>query len=181
MQTYDALMIPQGLRAGRTFKERLFNILDVAEPLLGVDRAAGGRAYLRPPVPGSAELMFCSPSPDDTINFPIRHPRSGQPRYRWEPGPEGIRLGYLKTDQELDLSAAQSEAQAQAARRAELEAENRRLVDERGRLRRYLELVRRGCGRDLADPDFDEFLELRDEFDPTPDDDFEDWPDDAED
>ena len=38
--------------------------------------------------------MFVTRDPLDTILFPTSHPRSGQPRYRWEKRPGGIEVGY---------------------------------------------------------------------------------------
>ena len=37
----DALFLPETLKRGRTLYERIDSILEIAEPLLGVDRAAG--------------------------------------------------------------------------------------------------------------------------------------------
>ena len=52
----------------------------VAEPLLGVDRPSGERAYIRRQ-PGGR--LFVTASPLDTLLFPVGHPREGQSRYHW--------------------------------------------------------------------------------------------------
>ena len=72
--------------------DRVASIADVAEPLLGVDRARGERAYIR--LQGNGKL-FVSKSIFDTIQFPKGHDRDGQPRYRWVAQPDGSEFGYL--------------------------------------------------------------------------------------
>lgn len=64
----------------------------IAEPLLGVDRGAGERVYVR--VTGAHEF-FVSKDPRDTILFPADGPRRGEPRYEWTGKPDGIQMGYL--------------------------------------------------------------------------------------
>jgi hypothetical protein len=72
--------------------DRVASIADIAEPILGVDRARGERAYIR--LQGNGKL-FISMSTYDTINFPKNHERDGQPRYRWVIQPDGSEFGYL--------------------------------------------------------------------------------------
>lgn len=88
----DALMFPEGRKQGVRMVDRVASIADAAEPLLGVDRARGERAYIR--LQGNGKL-FITKSIYDTILFPKDHDRGGQPRYRWELQPDGIELGYL--------------------------------------------------------------------------------------
>src|SRR5579885_1333645 len=88
----DALFVPERMKRGRTLYERMCSILDVAEPLLGVDRAAGQRAYIRRQGDG---WLFVTRDPMDTIYFPLNTPLRGRPRYDWIDGADGIRRGYL--------------------------------------------------------------------------------------
>jgi hypothetical protein len=88
----DALMIPEGCKRGSRMVDRVASISDVAEALLGVDRAQGERAYIR--LQGNGKL-FVSKSIFDTIYFPKDHERDGQQRYRWVVRHDGIELGYL--------------------------------------------------------------------------------------
>lgn len=92
----DALCIPGRMKKGRTVGERLDSILKIAEPLLGVDRAAGQRAYLRNQGDGPAAWVFATRDPDDTLYGPIGSPFRGQRRYDWVDRPDGIRFGYLR-------------------------------------------------------------------------------------
>jgi hypothetical protein len=93
--TVDALILPETLKKGATQIERIDSILAIAEPLLGVDRKAGQRAYIRRQ-PGGR--LFVSKSPEDTLCHPREHPREGQPRYDWETAADGFQYGYLTHD-----------------------------------------------------------------------------------
>lgn len=88
----DALCIPEGLKRGRTLWERMNSILDLAEPLLDVDRAKGDRAFIRRQGDG---WLFVTRDPKDTLYFPLNTPLRGRPRYRWLDAQDGIRRGYL--------------------------------------------------------------------------------------
>ena len=88
----DALMIPEGLKTGSRMSDRVASVGDIAEPLLGVDRAQGERAYIRIQ-PGGR--LFVTKDVHDTILFPKGHDRDGRPRYRWQKQEDGIELGYL--------------------------------------------------------------------------------------
>jgi hypothetical protein len=88
----DALIMPESMKHGRRLVQRVGSICDLAEPLLGLDRSAGQRAYIRQQPPGR---LFVTPNLRDTILFPHGHARAGQPRYRWEKGEDGIERGYL--------------------------------------------------------------------------------------
>ena len=88
----DALLLPEAWKTGPTQLERIDSILAIAEPLLDVNRATGGRAYIRRQ-PGGR--LFVTADPADTLRFPIGHPREGNPRYRWVPQADGSEHGYL--------------------------------------------------------------------------------------
>jgi hypothetical protein len=89
----DALFVPENMKRGRTLWERMNSILDVAEPMLGVDRTKGDRAYIRRQGDG---WLFITKDPEDTIYYPLRTPLQRRPRYVWIDGPDGIRRGYLQ-------------------------------------------------------------------------------------
>jgi hypothetical protein len=91
-RTPDALFLPETLKRGGRMIDRVASIADIAEPLLGVDRTRGERAYIR--LQGNGKL-FITKSVTDTIYFPKGHVREGQPRYRWELQPDGAEFGYL--------------------------------------------------------------------------------------
>ncbi len=88
----DALLIPERMKRGGNWYERMNSILDIAEPLLGVDRSLGDRAYIRRQGDG---WLFVSRDPQDTIYFPLDTTLRGRPRYRWLDGADGIRRAYL--------------------------------------------------------------------------------------
>lgn len=88
----DALFVPEAMKRGRTLFERIESILAIAEPMLGVDRALGDRAFIRRQGDG---WLFVTRDPQDTIYFPLDSPLRGRPRYRWSDGADGIRRGHL--------------------------------------------------------------------------------------
>jgi hypothetical protein len=88
----DALMLPAALKRGARLHDRVASIAAIAEPLLGVDRAAGERAWVRQQPHGR---LFVTRDPADTIFFPRDHDRQGQPRYRWETQADGSQWGWL--------------------------------------------------------------------------------------
>jgi hypothetical protein len=88
----DALFIPERMKRGRTWYERMDSILDIAEPLLGVDRARGDRAYIRRQGDG---WLFVTRDSGDTIYFSLSTPLRGRSRYHWLDGADGIRRGHL--------------------------------------------------------------------------------------
>jgi hypothetical protein len=89
----DALMMNiQSQIKGSRSADRAASVCDIAEPLLGVDKANGEHAWIRQQPHG---VLFVTRDIYDTINFPQDHPKSGQPRYQWEPESNGIRRGFL--------------------------------------------------------------------------------------
>jgi len=88
----DALMLPATLKRGDRLADRVDSVVTFAEPLLGVDRRSGGRAWVRQQPHGR---LFVTRDSADTIFFPRDHARSGQPRYRWETQTDGSQWGYL--------------------------------------------------------------------------------------
>ncbi len=90
--TPDALFVPDRLKSGRTMKDRMNSVLDIAEPLLGVDRRSGGRAYIRKQPGGQ---LFITRDPEDTIYHVLTSPLRGRERYAWLAGLDGIRRGWL--------------------------------------------------------------------------------------
>lgn len=92
----DALLIPESLKAGARQIDRINSVLDIAEPILAVDRTLGERAYIRRQ-PGGR--LFITKDPADTLLHPVGHPLEGRERYRWSPRAEGdrdgIELGFL--------------------------------------------------------------------------------------
>jgi hypothetical protein len=105
--TPDALFIPERLKQGRTWYERMNSILDIAEPLLGVDRTRGDRAYIRRQGDG---WLFVTRDPEDTIYFSLSTPFRGRARYQWLDRADGIRQGHLVPEARNDRR--ESEAQA---------------------------------------------------------------------
>lgn len=90
--TCDALIVPESWKSGGTQLDRIDSILRVAEPLLGIDRPRGGRAFIRRQPGGK---LFITADPADTIAFPVGHPREGRPRYAWTSRPDGSERGVL--------------------------------------------------------------------------------------
>jgi len=88
----DAVFIPETVKAGGRIFDRITAVSLIAEPLLQVNRATGEKAYIRKQPHGR---LFITRDPADSIFFPTDHPRSGQPRYRWERQADGTELGYL--------------------------------------------------------------------------------------
>jgi hypothetical protein len=86
-------MLSEKLKFGTRMIDRAASICDIAEPLLGVDRSRGERAYIR--LQGN-EKLFVSKSTSDTIHFPKDHERGGEARYTWVTQPDGSQWGYLK-------------------------------------------------------------------------------------
>jgi hypothetical protein len=88
-------MVPERLKRGRTLRERIGSICDLAEPILVVDRDAGEHAWIRRQEGG---WLFITKDPNDTIYHPLNSPLRGHPRYDWIEGPDGIRRGWLRAE-----------------------------------------------------------------------------------
>lgn len=92
----DAVFIHESLKQGETAKQRGLTVLDIAESLLQVDKAAGEHAFVRcNPYRG---FLFVSRSGADRILYPYGHPNQLQPKHRWADaeGYEGkVRVGTL--------------------------------------------------------------------------------------
>jgi len=97
----DALFLSASRKRGARLVDRVGSIADIAELLLGADRSAGQRAYIRQQ---GNDWLFVSLAVEDTIFFPTSHPRSGQPRYAWVNQPDGSRFGYLVEGASLNAS-----------------------------------------------------------------------------
>lgn len=91
-RTPDAIFMPENYKRGTRLIDRVNSVLDVAEPMLGVDRGKGERGYIRKQDGG---WLFITKDPDDTIYHPFKSAMAGQPRYAWIDGDDGIRRGYL--------------------------------------------------------------------------------------
>jgi hypothetical protein len=92
MNVADALMFPEAWKTGETQLDRIDSILAIAEPLLGLDRGRGEKAYIRRQ-PGGR--LFITGDAHDTLQFPVGHPREGTHRYRWTVKPDGSEHGLL--------------------------------------------------------------------------------------
>jgi hypothetical protein len=88
----DALFLSAHVKKGARFVNRVASIANIAEPLLGVDRAKNQRAHIRVQ-PG--HKLFITASEHDTILFPKWHDRDGEPRYDWQKQDDGSEFGYL--------------------------------------------------------------------------------------
>jgi hypothetical protein len=95
----DAVMLPQDRKQGARMVDRVASIADIAEPLLGIDRTRGQRAYIRLQPNGK---LFITPNVLDTILFPKDHERDGLPRYHWILQPDGSEFGFLVDSARLD-------------------------------------------------------------------------------
>ena len=94
----DAIMIPESYKGtGINQHQRINTLIDATDKLLEVDPTKGETSYVRRQPGGSC---FVTRDPHDTIRHPSMHPKSKQPRYRWEPHPtlQGVEVGYLIED-----------------------------------------------------------------------------------
>jgi hypothetical protein len=88
----DALMLDARLKTGARMVDRVHSIGVIARPLLGVDPKGGAKVFIRIQ---PHNRLFVTRDPDDTILFPIGHPRAGQARYKWSTHTPQIEIGYL--------------------------------------------------------------------------------------
>lgn len=98
----DAIIFPTGYEPPRTRDRardegnRNHRLCLHFEALLGAPE--GKTAYIRDCGPNT---WLATLSPFDTLLYPEGHPtRAKFPRYDWRPGDGGLRLGFLKTDDE---------------------------------------------------------------------------------
>jgi hypothetical protein len=75
-----AVMLDGRLKTGARMVDRAHSILEIAKPLLGVNLESGQHVFMRIQ---PHNRLFVTRGPDDTILFPLGHPRAGQPRYKW--------------------------------------------------------------------------------------------------
>lgn len=92
----DAVLVPLGLKRGKHSLDRIDSILEVAEPLLGIDLSKEGHPQIREQVQPEYNGYFVTRDKLETLRFPIGHPDEGKERYDWVFADKGIRLGYLK-------------------------------------------------------------------------------------
>ncbi len=88
----DAVMIPMSMRTGISSAMRTCSLLDIAEPILGCDAAAGQKSYGH--IQGDGRF-FVTLDPRDTILFANNSTAGRGPRYTWEQDIDGIARGYL--------------------------------------------------------------------------------------
>ncbi len=95
-------MVPEHRKRGPRMATRVLSILDLAEPMLGVDRSKGERGHIRIQPGGQ---LFITKDPNDTILFPINHDRQGHPRYNWVMQPDSVEFGFLVDGAKETVSA----------------------------------------------------------------------------
>jgi hypothetical protein len=89
----DAVLIREELKQGSRSIDRITSILDIVEPILGVDRDKGEKAYIRQQ---HDHWCFVTRDPTDSIWGAHGTPMEGHPRYRWELDPSGtLKRGWL--------------------------------------------------------------------------------------
>lgn len=100
-RTPDAVLFPTGWNPPRTRDRerdatgRNHQLCLHFEAILGAQ--AGQTAFIRDVGP---DRWLATLSPHDTLHHPEGHPRAKFPRYDWEDADGGLRLGYLKPDDE---------------------------------------------------------------------------------
>ena len=72
-----------------TLPERVDAICAIASGIMNL--AAGAKPCVRPINQGH---VLVTQTANDLLMFPVGHSRAGQPRYRWQPGPNGTTLGF---------------------------------------------------------------------------------------
>ena len=93
----DALFVPPTFKVGPKSADRMQSILNIAEPLLGVDRSKGERGWMRKQHGDRTFIVRggkTGPAPKDTIYFASNHERAGDERYNWVTREDGLELGY---------------------------------------------------------------------------------------
>jgi hypothetical protein len=87
----DALFLQSAPPVTGTVMDRVAATCKILEPLLECDYPRE-KAYIRRQPFGR---LFVTRDPADTLLFPTGHPRSGEPRYRWEWRDGGTEFGFL--------------------------------------------------------------------------------------
>jgi hypothetical protein len=91
-KTPDAVKIPHAWAYGESSVERNISIVNAVEPMLGVDRSIGEKAWCAAHGDG---MVFCRKTDHETMFFPHGHKLEGHPRYNWVVQPDGTVFGYL--------------------------------------------------------------------------------------
>jgi hypothetical protein len=90
----DALFLQSAPKVSGSITVRVRETCKILERLLECDYPRE-KVWIRKQPFGR---LFITRDPADTVLFPTGHPRSGQPRYRWERALDGTELGYLLED-----------------------------------------------------------------------------------
>jgi hypothetical protein len=86
---WDGVIFPVGFAVGLTHSTRINDACEKLEPLL-----KGGSCHIRE-IGGGRFLATPGCSATDKLLFTSDHPRYGQPRFTWVPGPDRTELGTL--------------------------------------------------------------------------------------
>jgi hypothetical protein len=115
MSRPDAVLMPGELKKGKRSSDRIQSVLDIAEPILQVDRSKGELGWLRylaPPYPpgtpqfvdpsdptGRRQVILVMVTRDrdagrDTLLYHKTHDQAGEHRYSWSPiTAQGVSIG----------------------------------------------------------------------------------------
>jgi hypothetical protein len=88
----DAVKIPQNWAYGDSSVERNESLVVAVEPMLGVDRSIGERAW---GVAHGDGMVFFRKNYHESMFFPHGHKLEGHPRYNWVVQPDETVFGYL--------------------------------------------------------------------------------------
>jgi hypothetical protein len=88
----DAVIIPSDIIPADTDNRRKESVVEIAENLLECGPLE--LAWCHP----DTRYYFCTRDPHDTEKYATWHPKIGKPRYRWTDGLNGIKLGYLLSE-----------------------------------------------------------------------------------
>lgn len=89
----DAVIIPRGFMAGTNDDQRKESIVEVAERLLECESLELAWCH------DQVSYFFCTRRAEDTEMFPVTHRQAGQPRYRWIKRDDGLKVGYLVSEE----------------------------------------------------------------------------------
>lgn len=87
----DAVKVPMRASENVEGRDRVFNVLDIAEPILQCDKINGEKGHAR--VAGNHHLVTRSPT--DTEFGKLGTARAGMPRYHWTDRGDGVLIGHL--------------------------------------------------------------------------------------